>query len=108
MLAPAYQPRVSPCCANALVETSASPRAIAGMRFLHFMVAPERLLSVCSKFPADDVAYTLTLKERVMANANNEGTPYTQMKPGQKVRFILKLAICILTFGMAFPNVMSD
>jgi len=26
----------------------------------------------------------------------------------QKLRFILKLAICILTFGIAFPNVMSD
>ena len=37
-----------------------------------------------------------------------EGTPFNEMKRGQKVRFILKLAICILTFGMAFPNVMSD
>jgi hypothetical protein len=30
------------------------------------------------------------------------------MKPKQKVVFILKVAICILTFGLAFPNVMSD
>ena len=37
-----------------------------------------------------------------------EGTPYKDMKPAQKLRFILKLALCILTFGMAFPNVMSD
>ena len=36
------------------------------------------------------------------------GTPYRDMKPSQKAFFILKLAICILTFGMAFPNVMSD
>ena len=43
-----------------------------------------------------------------MEKQKMEGTPYTQMKTGQKVRFILKLAICILTFGMAFPNVMSD
>jgi len=35
-------------------------------------------------------------------------TPYAQMKPAQKVRFILKLAACILTFGFVFPNVMSD
>jgi len=30
------------------------------------------------------------------------------MKPKQKVLFIFKLTICILTFGMVFPNVMSD
>jgi hypothetical protein len=35
-------------------------------------------------------------------------TLYKDMKPKQKVIFVLKLAICILTFGMAFPNVMSD
>jgi hypothetical protein len=38
----------------------------------------------------------------------SSGTPYGEMKPKQKVIFILKLAICIMTFGMAFPNVMSD
>jgi hypothetical protein len=36
------------------------------------------------------------------------GTPYRDMKPKQKAFFIFKLAVCILTFGMAFPNVMSD
>ena len=41
-------------------------------------------------------------------NRKVEGTPYNQMKPKQKVLFILKVAVCILTFGMAFPNVMSD
>jgi hypothetical protein len=35
-------------------------------------------------------------------------TPYAQMKPKQKVRFILKLVVCILTFGFVFPNVMGD
>jgi hypothetical protein len=35
-------------------------------------------------------------------------TAYKDMTPPQKVRFILKLAACILTFGYAFPNVMSD
>ena len=43
-----------------------------------------------------------------MENPKHSGTPYNQMKPGRKVLFVLKLAICILTFGMAFPNVMSD
>jgi len=37
-----------------------------------------------------------------------EGTPYKDMKPGQKVTFVLKLVVCIVTFGMAFPNVMND
>jgi hypothetical protein len=37
-----------------------------------------------------------------------EGTPYKEMKPGRKALFIFKLVVCILTFGMAFPNVMSD
>jgi hypothetical protein len=43
-----------------------------------------------------------------METRKPEGTPYKDMQPMQKVRFILKLAICVLTFGMAFPNVMSD
>ena len=34
--------------------------------------------------------------------------PYAQMSAAQKVRFVLKLAVCILTFGFVFPNVMSD
>jgi hypothetical protein len=37
-----------------------------------------------------------------------EGTPYAQMSGAQKVRFILKLAVCITSFGFAFPNVMND
>jgi len=37
-----------------------------------------------------------------------EGTPYDEMKPRQKVFFIVKLVISIITFGLAFPNVMSD
>lgn len=37
-----------------------------------------------------------------------QGTPYKQMTPRQKVSFVLKLAACILSFGMLFPNVMSD
>jgi len=37
-----------------------------------------------------------------------DGTPYKQMKPFQKGFFIFKVVICVLTFGMAFPNVMGD
>jgi hypothetical protein len=37
-----------------------------------------------------------------------EGTPYAQMTRTQKVRFIVKLAICIITFGFVFPNIMGD
>jgi hypothetical protein len=40
--------------------------------------------------------------------SKQNGTPYGEMKPKQKAMFIFKLAVCILTFGMAFPNVMSD
>jgi hypothetical protein len=36
------------------------------------------------------------------------GRPFSQMTGPQKAVFIAKLAICIVTFGMAFPNVMSD
>jgi len=37
-----------------------------------------------------------------------KATPYAQMSGKQKVRFVLKLAVCILTFGFVFPNVMGD
>jgi hypothetical protein len=37
-----------------------------------------------------------------------QGTPYAKMSGQQKIRFICKLAVCILTFGFVFPNVMAD
>jgi hypothetical protein len=43
-----------------------------------------------------------------MEQRKSEGTLYKDMRPWQKVRFILKVTICVLSFGMAFPNVMSD
>ena len=43
-----------------------------------------------------------------MEQQKPEGTPFAQMTGGQKVRFVLKVIACVLTFGMAFPNVMSD
>jgi hypothetical protein len=36
------------------------------------------------------------------------GLSYRQMSPRQKVKFIAKLAVCILSFGFVFPNVMHD
>ena len=33
---------------------------------------------------------------------------YKDMTPSQKFFFVLKVAACVLTFGFAFPNVMSD
>jgi hypothetical protein len=35
-------------------------------------------------------------------------TPYGQMKPAQKFRFVVRLAVCILTFGFVFPNIMGE
>ena len=43
-----------------------------------------------------------------MNQKKSAGTPYGDMKPQQKAMFILKLALCILSFGFVFPNVMSD
>jgi hypothetical protein len=36
------------------------------------------------------------------------GRPFSQMTTRQKFFFVVKLSLCIITFGMAFPNVMSD
>ena len=36
------------------------------------------------------------------------GVPFKEMTPRNKAWFIVKLAICIISFGMIFPNVMSD
>ena len=33
---------------------------------------------------------------------------YAEMTRNQKIRFVTRLALCILTFGFAFPSVMSD
>ena len=33
---------------------------------------------------------------------------YHEMTPRQKLTFILKLAVCIISFGMIYPNLMSD
>lgn len=38
----------------------------------------------------------------------SDGTPYNEMTPRQKFIFICKLAVSIASFGIIFPNVMSD
>jgi hypothetical protein len=42
------------------------------------------------------------------ATAKKEKLTFKQMSPRQKTVFILKLTVSILSFGMLFPNLMSD
>ncbi|HUQ26383.1 MAG TPA: hypothetical protein VM140_11995 [Burkholderiales bacterium] len=37
-----------------------------------------------------------------------KATSFESMTAQQKVKFIFRLAVCILTFGFVFPNVMGD
>jgi hypothetical protein len=37
-----------------------------------------------------------------------KGLTFKEMSEEQKTVFILKLAVCIVSFGMIFPNIMSD
>jgi hypothetical protein len=37
-----------------------------------------------------------------------KATPYAQMTTQQKIKFVFRLAVCILTFGFVFPNVMGE
>ena len=36
------------------------------------------------------------------------GTPYERMTRREKIKFVFKVAVCILSFGFIFPNVMGD
>ena len=38
----------------------------------------------------------------------DRGTPFKDMSRGRKTLFVFKLVISIVTFGLAFPNVMAD
>jgi hypothetical protein len=42
------------------------------------------------------------------ATAKKEKLTFKQMSRGQKTVFILKLTVSILSFGMLYPNLMSD
>jgi hypothetical protein len=50
------------------------------------------------------------MEKRTKGNVNkaDQGLPFKKMTRNQKVIFILKLSVCIMTFGLAFPHVMSD
>ncbi len=48
------------------------------------------------------------MEDRKPEERKPEGTPYKDMKRSQKIRFVLKVIVCVLTFGIAFPNVMGD
>ena len=37
-----------------------------------------------------------------------EKLTFKRMSPGQKTVFVLKLIVSIVSFGMIFPNIMSD
>jgi len=37
-----------------------------------------------------------------------EKLTFRQMSPRQKTVFVLKLTVCILSFGMIFPNLMNE
>jgi hypothetical protein len=42
------------------------------------------------------------------SQAASPSLKFGQMNPRQKVIFILKLAVCILSFGFIFPGVSTD
>jgi hypothetical protein len=43
-----------------------------------------------------------------VAERQKAALKFGAMTPAQKCVFIFKLAVCIVTFGMVFPNVMND
>jgi hypothetical protein len=36
------------------------------------------------------------------------GTPFAKMTQRQKIWWLVRLALCIVTFGMAYPNIQSQ
>lgn len=43
-----------------------------------------------------------------MERSKELGTPYKDMPSAQKVKWILKVIVCVCTLGMVFPNVMGE
>ncbi len=43
-----------------------------------------------------------------LAPTFDRGTPFADMRPNQKTLFVLKVIICVVSFGFIFPNVMSS
>ena len=42
------------------------------------------------------------------AQPTHRGHKFSDMQPKQKFIWILKVIVCVLTFGFAFPGVMED
>jgi hypothetical protein len=36
------------------------------------------------------------------------GKPFAQMTPGEKLKFVGKLIVSIMTFGFVFPTILND
>jgi hypothetical protein len=47
-------------------------------------------------------------QEKQDASQKQQGTAFRDMKPEQKLMFVLKVMVCVATMGFAFPNVMAD
>jgi hypothetical protein len=43
-----------------------------------------------------------------MDNQGQQGTSFKNMNGRQKLIFVCKLTVCILSFGIVFPNIMSE
>lgn len=42
------------------------------------------------------------------APKSDHGTPFKEMTPLKKFMFVLKVMVCVITFGFVFSNVMND
>ncbi len=40
--------------------------------------------------------------------ASSMGTAFGDMTQQRKIRWVMKLVVCVFSFGFIFPNVMSD
>ena len=45
---------------------------------------------------------------KLTAPTFDRGTPFADMRPNQKMLFVLKVVLCVVSFGFVFPNVMSS
>jgi hypothetical protein len=43
-----------------------------------------------------------------MAASPHPSIKFSEMARREKIVFVLKLAVCIVSFGMIFPNIMND
>ena len=49
-----------------------------------------------------------TTASKPRAPSFDRGTPFGDMLPNQKMLFVLKVTLCVISFGFIFPNVMSS